>query len=119
MKLNRSDEAMPLLDYSTHFVDLTFGDSTSNSNEFSDSSLNDRQLLAKTMFHINLAVAYIDKEEIGKAEDILERLASSNCPSELNKKIMSLRLYLSLSKGNVEKARELATKFFEDKSFEK
>ena len=62
------------------------------------------------MFQVNLAIAFIMRDEIDKAEDLLEKISPSK---ELSYKVLSLRLYLALTKGNVEKARELATKYFE------
>lgn len=116
MKLGRSNDTISLLEPKNvpSFGDVSFSEPSLNQSE--DVSISDQQVLAKVMLQINLAVAFIHREEIGRAEDILERLATSAPPPhELSYKILSLRLHLSLSKGNVEKARELATKYFEDK----
>ena len=50
------------------------------------------------------------RKENDKAEDLLEKITPSK---ELSYKVLSLRLYLALIKGNVEKARGLASKYFE------
>lgn len=119
MRLGHSNDALVLLDPKKvpSFSDVSFSDlPVVTPNEGDPSSPNEQQFIAKVMFQINLAVAYINREEIDRAEDILERVALlAPPPHELSYKILSLRLYLCLSKGNVEKARETATKYFEDK----
>lgn len=117
MKLGRPNDTVSLLDSKklSSFGDVSFSEPSLN-NHAEDVPISDQQVIAKVMLQINLAVAHIHREEINRAEDILERLATSAPPPhELSYKILSLRLYLSLSKGNVEKARELATRYFEDK----
>ena len=117
MNLDRINDALVLLNPKkvTDLADLSFTEpiQTNGNNENNAQESGEQQALGKAIFVINLAVAHILREEIDKAEDILEKIAS-HAPKEIRYKVLSLRLYLSLSKGNVEKAKELASRYFEN-----
>jgi len=127
MKLGHVNESVIMLDPKKvhNFQDVSFSDLTTNNgnngnnggggngnsgNNENQEGPSVQQAIAKVMFQVNLAIAFIMREEIDKAEEMLEKIVA---PKELSYKVLSLRLYLALTKGNVEKARELATKYFE------
>ena len=126
MKLGHVNESVIMLDPKKvhNFQDVSFSETTTTSSNSGNNGNNGNgggngsenqgdslQLnIAKVMFQVNLAIAFIMRDEIDKAEDLLEKISPSK---ELSYKVLSLRLYLALTKGNVEKARELATKYFE------
>lgn len=64
--------------------------------------------LARSVFIVNVAIAQLTID-VNRAEEILEK---TNFHPALANKVLSLRLYLALSKGNVEKGRELALNHF-------
>jgi len=133
MKLGHVNESVLMLDPKKvhNFQDVSFSDTVTTNNGNGNNGGNNggngnnsgnnqtgsnenqeavQQAIAKVMFQVNLAIAFIMREEVDKAEEMLEKIVA---PKELSYKVLSLRLYLALSKGNVEKARELATKYFE------
>ena len=126
MKLGHINESVIMLDPKKvhHFQDVSFSDTVANNGnnngnngggngsnqENQEGTGSGQQAIAKVMFQVNLAIAFIMRKENDKAEDLLEKITP---PKELSYKVLSLRLYLALTKGNVEKARGLATKYFE------
>jgi len=126
MKLGHINESVIMLDPKKvhHFQDVSFSDTVANNGnnngnngggngsnqENQEGGPSGQQAIAKVMFQVNLAIAFIMRKENDKAEDLLEKITP---PKELSYKVLSLRLYLALTKGNVEKARGLATKYFE------
>ena len=126
MGLGHCAEALALLDPKKNLVDIAvisfssdYSSSASNNNSNSENSqdANGQQALARSIFQVSLAVAFILKGDGDKAEDMLEKIGmQGNVPNELSSKVLSLRLYLALTKGNVEKARELANRHFSSRN---
>lgn len=111
--LGQHDEALVILS------DITFSE-LSFSTESSNSSSQQPQLapaptetsgatFGKAMMKMNFAVAHILGGKTDRAEELLESHRDV-IPTELLPKWLSLRLYLALKKGNVEKAIHLASK---------
>ena len=117
--VGNSNEAMILLDPKKNFHDMTFTNESTESNTPNNDLLNQSNV-AKTIFHINLAVALTMQGEVDKADDILNKLTQNssnrndNGNGDLSTKIFSLRLHLAFIKGNVEKARQLALKHYKE-----
>ena len=96
--LGQHDEALPIL--SENFSEMSF----SESNSSAETSVS----FGKSLMKLNFAVAHILSGKTERAEDLLEQ-NTKNIPTELLPKWLSLRLYLALKKGNVEKAMNLAS----------
>lgn len=113
MYLANTNEALNLLlePKKNNFHDMTFTEN-SDSNNTPNNDLASQSNVAKTIFQVNLAVAFILQGEADKAEDMLVKLASNATIGDLSAKVFSLRLYLALCKNHVEKARELALKHY-------
>ena len=71
---------------------------------------------SKAMFQHNIIVAMLLRGELDKAEDLVEKLWATleRVPFDkygLSANLVSLRLYVSLAKGNTEKCREICKNF--------
>jgi hypothetical protein len=100
--LNQIPEALAMLD--PNKADMNFSDQDPNSD------LNSANLLAKSIFQINVIVAHVLRRDLDRAEDLLDKMVQNGAQPELSGKILSLRIFVALSKGNVGKGRELAMK---------
>ena len=85
MHLGNSNEAMILLDPKKNFHDMTFNESSDPSSPNND--LASQSNVAKTIFQVNLAVAYIIQGDVDKADDMLVKLASLGTIGEYEKQL--------------------------------
>ena len=99
--LGQHDEALVILSDIT-FSELSFSSENGNAETSAPT-------FGKAMMKMNFAVAHILSGKTERAEELLESHREV-IPSELLPKWLSLRLYLALKKGNVEKAIHLASK---------
>ncbi len=58
------------------------------------------------MFTYNLAVAFVTRDELDKAWEMLESLWKAKETHQLRKKVLSARLYIQLRKGKVADCRK-------------
>lgn len=115
MQLNRISDATDHLDPS-NIQDISFNDiaeSTDESPGGIKKNLTDSMQAAKTVFQFNLIVAFALRGELENAETLLEKLWSENRDRDkfgIHLQMLSLRMYIQLSKGNVDRCRHLAQK---------
>ena len=130
--LGQHSEAQGLLELNKNcVVDMSFKDPSYSSDTATGTNANVPinsdavcSSTAKSVFQTNLAIASFIRGDVAKAEEILDKLAIEEAKSgaknsSVNKigglglsgKILNLRLHVALSKGNVGKAKDLASKY--------
>lgn len=95
------------------YLEMSFNEPANNDNN--GIGVDDVQCsqTAKAVFLYNVAVTQVMRGELDRADDLLDRMAADDKDRDrhgLTVKVFSLRLYVALSKGNVERCRELAKK---------
>jgi hypothetical protein len=95
----------------SNIQDISFSDVIVDSNEDPSSSKNLDSV--RNVFHFNLIVAFALRGELDKAESLLEKLWLENRAQDrfgIHLQLLTLRMYIQLAKGNVERCRQLAIK---------
>ena len=116
LQLSRISEATTHLDPS-NVTEISFSDvtttTTTTDSPTDDSKMNDSLSSARTVFQFNLIVAFALRGELDKAESLLEKLWAEDRERDrfgIRLQMLSLRMYIQLAKGNVERCKELAIK---------
>ena len=95
--------------------DISFSDLTDSTSDETNpgSKSSDSTTAARVVFQFNLIVAFALRGELDKAETLLEKLWSEDRDQDrfgIGLQMLTLRMYVQLAKGNVERCRELAIK---------
>jgi hypothetical protein len=115
LQLSRISEATDHLDPS-NIQDILFSDVATDSpteESKSGSKNNDTVSSARTVFQFNMIVAFALRGELDKAESLLEKLWAEDRDRDrfgIRLQMLSLRMYIQLAKGNVERCRDLSIK---------
>jgi len=112
IQLSRISEATNHLD-PIHVLEYSFTESGDSGGDDSGQKNGSSVSAARTVFQFNLIVAFAMRGELDKAESLLEKLWNEGKDEDkfgIQPQMMSLRLYIQLAKGNVERCRELAVK---------
>jgi hypothetical protein len=98
-----------------YFQDISFSELTDSTSDEANpgTKINDSTSAARIVFQFNLIVAFALRGELDKAETLLEKLWSEDRDQDrfgIGLQMLTLRMYIQLAKGNVERCREMAIK---------